>query len=283
MRTRWLSVVVWSGLLLTGCASKPVNGYGLAEQAEQEIARQQAAEKSEPPNQPGVYLSLIQQMQQKGLYFASLAHIDAYERQWGGSPQSMLLRAEALRLTAQPERSVEYYTKLLGTPLGASGYRGLGLLAGARGDFVVAERSLQKATELDPTNPSLQSDLGYARLRMGDVEGARVPIMQAAELDRNNSKILSNLALFFMVAGQQIEANQLIERTRLSLDTRQAIYKEASLIDNNLRARSRPGAVTTGLPVPLSSDNTLAASQSLVPPDAQQHGVPSGFLARMGQ
>ncbi|MDN0077107.1 tetratricopeptide repeat protein [Crenobacter sp. SG2303] len=276
-------MAVCTSLLLAGCASKPVNGYGLAEQAVQEIERQQAAEKSTLPNQPGVYLSLIQQMQQKGLYFASLAHIDAYERQWGASPQSTLLRAEALRLTAQPERSIEYYTKLLGTTLGASGFRGLGLLAGAKGDFPAAAKSLQKATELDPTNPLLQSDLGYARLRMGDVKGARVPIMQAVELDRNNPKILSNLALFFMVEGQQIEANEVIEHTKMSLDTRQAIYKEAALIEHNARVRARSGALTTGESVPLSFDSTLVTSQGLVSPDVQQHGVPSGFLARMGQ
>ncbi|MCW3479232.1 hypothetical protein OL229_06585 [Neisseriaceae bacterium JH1-16] len=283
MNRCWLSVVMVGGLLLAGCASKLQTGYAFAEQTEQEIARQQAAEKTEPPNQPGVYLSLIQQMQQQGLYFASLAHIDAYERQWGVSPQSILLRAEALRLTAQPALSTEYYTKLLDTPLGASGYRGLGLLAGARGDFVAAAKSLQKAAELDPTSSLLQSDLGYARLRQGDLAGARVPIMQAAELDRNNPKILSNLALFLMVSGQPLEANQLIESTKLSRETRLAIYKEAVLIENAPRSQFKADSTAVTLPVPLVSDGMLVGSQSVVPIDAQQHGVPNGFLARMGQ
>jgi len=270
-------------LLLVGCASKAQTGYAFAEQTEQEIARQQAAERSDPPNQPGVYLSLIEQMQQKGLYFASLAHIDAYERQWGVSPQSILLRAEALRLTAQAELSVDYYSKLLSTPLGANGYRGLGLLAGARGDFAAAAQSLQKAVELDPTSPLLQSDLGYARLRQGDLAGARVPIMQAAELDRNNPKILSNLALFLMVSGQPLEASRLIDSAKLLQETRLAIYKEAARIESGPRVPAKAEATVTALPAPLASDSSLLGRQSVVPVDAQQHGVPSGFLARMGE
>ena len=64
-----------------------------------------AAQKQAAPDTPGMYLGLIERMQSQGLYYASLAHIDAYEKQYGASPQTILLRADALRMTDQPAAS----------------------------------------------------------------------------------------------------------------------------------------------------------------------------------
>ncbi len=47
------------------------------------------------PDTPGMYLALIDRMQAQGLFFASLAHIDAYEKQYGTTPDTVLLRADA--------------------------------------------------------------------------------------------------------------------------------------------------------------------------------------------
>ena len=71
--------------LLGACASKGVSGYGVGAQAERAMMAQQS-DKEAPPDTPGMYLGLIDQMQSQGLYFASLAHIDAYEKQYGASP-----------------------------------------------------------------------------------------------------------------------------------------------------------------------------------------------------
>ncbi|OXC78158.1 pilus assembly protein [Caballeronia sordidicola] len=223
-----LACSVFAGL--GGCASKMESGYGVGIQAEREAALQQSQQKQDAPDTPGMYLALIDRMQSQGLFYASLAHIDAYEKQYGPTPDTTLLRADALRQTGQAQGSAHAYTKLLNTPLAARGYRGLGLLAGAAGQFDKASEALDTATRLQPTDALTLSDLGYARLRLGDVAGARVPLMKAAELAQDNPKILSNVALFLLADGQAAAAQGLIAQQKFSPEVQQAIRADAQRI-----------------------------------------------------
>jgi len=220
--------------LLGACASQQ-SGYGVGPQAEREALLAQAR-RDPAPDTPGMYLGLIERMQQQGLYFASLAHIDAYEKQYGVSPDSTLLRADALRMTDQPDASAAAYRQLLHTPLAARGHRGLGLLAGGQGDFGRAASELEQAALVAPTDATVLSDLGYARLRAGDVAGARVPLMKAAELDAANPKIV-NIALFLLASGQVSDAQALMNQQKLALDVRAAIRADAAKV-----AAARTGA-----------------------------------------
>jgi Flp pilus assembly protein TadD len=216
--------------MLSGCASKMESGYGVGAQAEREAALQQSQQKQDAPDTPGMYLALIDRMQAQGLFYASLAHIDAYEKQYGVTPDTLLLRADALRQTGQAQASADAYSKLLSTPLAARGYRGLGLLAGSAGEFGKASESFDTASRLQPTDALTLSDLGYARMRLGDVAGARVPLMKAVELAQNNMKILSNVALFLLVDGQPAAAQGLIMQQKFPPDVQQAIRTDAQRI-----------------------------------------------------
>ncbi|WP_318833729.1 tetratricopeptide repeat protein [Burkholderia cepacia] len=225
-------------LLLGACATKE-SGYGVGAQTERAALMQAADQKQSVPDTPGMYLGLIQRMQTQGLYYASLAHIDAYDKTYGVMPESVLLRADALRMTDQPAASAAAYNQLLKTPLAARGYRGLGLLAGAAGDFERAVQALTQASELAPTDPSLLSDLAYAKLRSGDVVGSRVPLMKAAELDQRNPKIVSNLALYLFAAGRAQDAQRLMNQQHLSADVRKDINSDAAKIAAAVRAQQR--------------------------------------------
>ncbi|MDN7590458.1 tetratricopeptide repeat protein [Burkholderia seminalis] len=225
-------------LLLGACATKD-SGYGVNAQTERAALIQAADRKEAVPDTPGMYLGLIQRMQSQGLYFASLAHIDAYEKTYGSVPESILLRADALRMTDQPAASAAAYTQLLKTPLAARGYRGLGLLAGGAGDFERAAQSLTQASELAPTDASMLSDLAYAKLRSGDVVGARVPLMKAAELEQRNPKIVSNLVLYLFAAGRAQDAQRLMNQQHLSADVRKDIVSDAAKITAAARAQQR--------------------------------------------
>ncbi|KVT19270.1 pilus assembly protein [Burkholderia sp. MSMB1078WGS] len=225
-------------LLLSACATKE-SGYGVGAQTERAALMQAADQKQSVPDTPGMYLGLIQRMQAQGLYYASLAHIDAYDKTYGVMPESILLRADALRMTDQPAASAAAYAQLLKTPLAARGYRGLGLLAGAAGDFDRAVQALTQASELAPTDPSLLSDLAYAKLRSGDVVGARVPLMKAAELDQRNPKIVSNLALYLFAAGRAQDAQRLMNQQHLSTEIRKDINGDAAKIAAAVRAQQR--------------------------------------------
>ena len=231
-----VALVVFS--LLGACASKDLVGYGVGPQAERAAMAEQA-NRDPAPDTPGMYLGLIDQMQSRGLYFASLAHIDAYEKQYGVSPDTILLRADALRMTDQPDAAATAYGQLQKTPLAARGYRGLGLIAGAAGDFAHAAQELQQAAQLAPTDAVTLSDLGYARLRDGDVNGARVPLMKAAELDQNNQKIVSNMVLYLLASGDQTQALAVMNQQKFTPDVRAAIRNDAAKVAVAGRAQAR--------------------------------------------
>ena len=214
--------------LLSACASK-LSGYGVGPQAERQADIDQAT-RDPAPDAASTYLNLIERMQTQGLYYASLAHIDAFEKQYGVKPETTLMRADALRMTEQPQAAADAYTNLLQTPLAARGYRGLGLIAGASGDFGRAAQQLQEAVRLAPTDAPTLSDLGYARLREGDVNGARVPLMKAAELDHANPKIVSNVVLFLLADGNDTQAAALMDQEKFSPDVRLAIRREAAKV-----------------------------------------------------
>jgi Flp pilus assembly protein TadD len=222
------------------CAFKE-SGYGIGPQAER-AAAQAAADKQPAPDTPGMYLALIDRMQKQGLYFASLAHIDAYEKQYGVTPDSTLLRADALRETGQSAASVKAYHALLSTSLAARGHRGLGLLAGAAGDFQAAARELAQAVALAPTDAATLSDLGYALLREGDVAGARVPLMQAAELDSHSARIKANVALLLLAQGHAKEARAWMDDQQCPPAARAAIRDDAVKIAAAARAYRASGA-----------------------------------------
>jgi len=226
--------VVALALSCSACAFKE-SGYGIGPQAER-AAAQAAADKQPAPDTPGMYLALIDRMQKQGLYFASLAHIDAYEKQYGVSPDSTLLRADALRETGQSAASAKAYRALLPTPLAARGHRGLGLLAGAAGDFPTAARELAQAVALAPTDAATLSDLGYALLREGDVADARVPLMQAAELDAHSARIKSNVALLLLAQGHAKEARAWMDDQQCPPSARAAIRDDAIKIAAAARA-----------------------------------------------
>jgi Flp pilus assembly protein TadD len=244
---------------LGGCASKMEAGYGVGPQAEREAAIQQSQRKADTPDTPGMYLSLIDRMQEKGLFYASLAHIDAFERQYGTTPDTLLLRADALRQTGQPQASRDAYMKLLNTPLAARGYRGIGLIEGGAGEFAKASMAFDTASTLAPTDPLTLSDLGYARLRLGDIAGARVPLMKAAELAQGNPKVLSNVALFLLSDNQTAAAQGLIAQQKFSPQVQQALAADARLVAaaaaqaSHARASSQAAAVAERAAVPSPS------------------------------
>ncbi|CAE6815673.1 hypothetical protein R69888_05864 [Paraburkholderia haematera] len=246
-------------LVLLGACTKDL-GYGVGPQAERQALIQQA-NRDPAPDTPGMYLGLIDRMQAQGLYFASLAHIDAYEKQYGVTPDTILLRADALRMTDQPAASAEAYERLLKTPLASRGHRGLGLIAGASGDFNRAADELQQAAQLAPTDASVLSDLGYARMRSGDISGARVPLMKAAELDQNNPKIASNIALYLLVDGETERSQALMNQQKFSLDVRAAIRNEAAKVVAASRAQQQGAARSQGV-----QPGTVASTQGTMEP-----------------
>ncbi|KAF1068687.1 hypothetical protein [Variovorax sp.] len=237
------AAVLILALATGGCASTKDGYAGIAE-GQQRQAAEAAALSKESANidTQATYLGLVDQMQQEGLWFASLAHIDALEQRWGVTPETTRTRAEALRHSGQPQASEAAYKRLMGTKLEAAGYRGQGLLAGERGDFPEAVRLLKEAQRRTPTDALLLNDLGYANLRAGLFSDARLPLMQALQLRPDNVQAQANLALYFEVTQQADQARAFMDASKLSPATRSAVQDSARQLMAAAAPISRPQA-----------------------------------------
>jgi len=251
------AAAVVAAVAITGCGALK-DQYAAAADAQQRASAEAAADTKAGASvdTKATYLKLVEQMQKEGLWFASLAHIDALEQRWGISPESTRMRADALRQTGQAAASEQAYKRLLGTPLESAGYRGLGLLAGTRGSFAEAVQLLKQAQRLTPTDAALLSDLGYASLRAGLIDEARLPLMQALQLRPDSTQAQSNLALYLEVTGQSEQADRLMEANRMSVAARTAVRDVAQ----QLRA---------------GNTAPLAAARATLPPAAAVRPLPA--------
>jgi Flp pilus assembly protein TadD len=254
--TRLKSTLAIAGatLALAGCAVSK-DRYAATEEAQQRQAFETANETKASANidTQATYLQLVSQMQQQGLWFASLAHIDALEQRWGVTPDSTRVRADALRQTGQAVPAEAAYKRLMGTSLESAGYRGLGLIAGERGNFAESALLLRQAQRRTPTDGLLLSDLGYASLRAGQYEEARLPLMQALQLRPDSTQAQANLALYLELTSQRDQALALMDSSRMPEATRQAVRAAAI----QMRGQTAPvAAASPGMPTVAAAGET---------------------------
>lgn len=185
---------------------------------------------------PKMYLQLIGRMQEKHLYFASLAHLDAFDRRWPNNQQATLLRADALRETGYQDQASSLYESLLKGPLAANAQHGLGLIASKNGDLNAALGALSRASELDPTNAAMLNDLGYVQILLNKMTEAGFNLHKATELDPKNSLAGANLALYYLLDNKSAQADGIMEWYRLTEKQRKEVIDKAAA----LKARNAP-------------------------------------------
>jgi len=211
-------------LLLGLCtASSPL----LAEIPTRQIAAEGGARQGEKENDPEFYLQLIGNMQEKKLYFASIAHLDAFDLRWPGDARAALLRGDALREVGYLDRARAIYQNMLKTAPSAGANHGLGIIASRQGDTASALVALAKANQLAPTNGAILNDLGYAQLLAGQLDDARLSLHKASELDPKNARIGANLALLYGVIGQPEKAQSIMNWYQFPVAQRQEISRKA--------------------------------------------------------
>lgn len=210
------------------------------------------------------YLSLVKQMQSKSLWYASIAHLDALDRQWGASSDSRLLRADALRQVGQLSAAIPIYHGLLGSAKDGAARYGLGRVAAEQGDFRSAAQQMEQARMSNPVDSRLLTDLGYAYLRARDLNAARIPLMQAAQLNPEDAQANVNLSLFMMVSGQSAQAEEFMRQRKLDAQTQQLVKEQAGewLRDASLAA-AKPAAAATGKVVNLSRPEVKTAPEAV--------------------
>lgn len=279
-----LIALVAAGAVLGGC-TRSQDAFALMREQQQIQAAVQAQEAEQRGKDVAddrqVYLSLIRRMQSDGLYFASLAHVDAYRARYGSTPELALMRADALRATGQDAESDGAYRALLDSPQAAQAWHGLGLLAGQRGHYAEAVERLAQAAAREPANAVVLGDLGYARLRAGDVTGARLPLIQAAELAPTNARAIANLALLLAVQGDTAGAVRVMDKGGLSAEARQGVEALAGQITQANRARVAPVAVQAVDPQTPAASAALGGSAPGAAASAatlRQSSAPAAFV-----
>lgn len=176
---------------------------------------------------PEVYLQLIARLQDKRLYFASLAHLDVFDRRWPGHRRATLLRADALREVGQLDQAAALYRGLLSGELAAGAQHGLGLLASRRGDLGTAEAALQEANRLAPTDAEVLNDLGYVQLLLRRLDQAGFNLHKATELDPKNLRAGANLALYYLLDRRPARAEATMDWYKLSDGQRKEVFEKA--------------------------------------------------------
>lgn len=218
---RWSSAslaAVLAVLVMAGCASKAPQGYGVAPAkgtAALAQAQMQMAEQATQVDTSKTYLGLIEQMQQTGNWYASLAHTEAFVSLHGTSAEVQLLRADALRNTLQYEAAHQLYLSLLSTPVASRAHRGMGLLEASQGRYRQAVDALEQARKLNPIDANVLSDMGYAYMLDGQLEPARLPLMQAAQLAPESARVQLNLVIFLLASGENEAGSRLLQKLQL--------------------------------------------------------------------
>lgn len=208
-------------LVVAACSS--TNGMG--RDAAPSIASQE-----DPRDDRGMYLDLIRKMQEQGAWYASLAHIDAHRQRYATSPELRLLHADALRETGQDAEARGIYETLRNGPHAAAAAHGLGLLAIRAGNDAEAAERFADAATLAPLDGNYLGDMGFALMRLGRLDAARVPLTKAAELSPDSARAVSNLALWALLSGQAAQAESIMARGQLPGESRAEVYRLAQTL-----------------------------------------------------
>jgi Flp pilus assembly protein TadD len=89
-------------------------------------------------------------------------------------------------------------------------HNNMGGLAIREGDLAEAERNLRISTKLAPNWPPAWINLGVAKFRSGDSEGALMAYRKVLELDPSHPSALTNMAFVYRQLGWEEEANTVL-------------------------------------------------------------------------
>lgn len=224
----------------SGCALR--QGASTREQANPTASASTAIKAGEDEE---LHLKMVQEMLDKRLYHAALAHLQALESKKGKlTNNGRYLRAEALRRIQRLTEARALYRSLLDTPLAALGHHGLGLIAAENNDDLeAAVLHFTRATELRPVDARIRNDLGYALLLQGAFDEARFQLTTALELGGDEKRTQRNLLLLHHARGEPAEARRLAEHFAIEPNEAEHLRSRGRQLREHLQrmqARTRP-------------------------------------------
>lgn len=197
----------------------------------------------------GLNLQLIEKMEAEQKWYAAISYLDRYLKDYPPSASTDLLRARALAATGRPEQAGRYFHRVLRTPLAAQGYQGLGLIAARNGDIARAIRRFQQAVQEDPTDAGILNNLGYAALQGKAWGVARDALFRAGELAPQDERVWSNIALYYLLRGDTLKAQQIMGAHNFNWNVSQSIRQEADqMMGVSASTSDHPAAAAAAAP-----------------------------------
>ncbi|WIM05772.1 MAG: hypothetical protein OHM77_00355 [Candidatus Nitricoxidivorans perseverans] len=170
-------------------------------------------------------LAMIRKLMDAGRPYAALAHLDAAGIKGVAADH---LRADTLRRIGQTAEAHALYRGLLTTCLAGAGHHGLGLLASAAGQLGGSVDHLRQARLALPADARVRSDLGYALMLAGDLDGAKIEFLTAHDLDPEDRKAVLNLILLFYRQGDDVAAENVRQRYQIGDEDQARLRDEAA-------------------------------------------------------
>ncbi len=172
-------------------------GLTLADQGDLEGAERafRAAITAEP-SYPPPHVALARLLRRSGRFDEADGKLWRAVELGLGDPVATLQRAAAeYRALGQPVRAAQLLAQAVEHfPEAAALWLDLGVLAGERGDLVLARRCLERATQLEPGEVMGWRNLAAAQAGMGDVAAARRSLTRAVALAPADAELQRQLA-----------------------------------------------------------------------------------------
>lgn len=194
-------------LPLLGCATPNVSGSA-SDRAMLDAARG-------PEENRRLHTDLIREMIQQDRLYAGLAHLEAQQKEFGDSRELRLLRAEILRKLGRNDEAEDLYRDLLDTRHAGLAEHGLGLIYAPR-SLGLGVRHLRRAVKLRPTDARIRNDLGYALMRQGKLDEARLHLATAFQLEDGADLSRNNYILVLLLDGDEAEARRVAANAQVT-------------------------------------------------------------------
>ncbi len=220
------------GLLALGaCSSLALDNAARKDaQAPDDVVVQKQTEQERQTQEKTLHLKLVRQMLDQNSAYAALAHLDAFDKQWGASSESRLLRAEALRNTAQWAAARTLYQQQINTDTSGRAWEGLGKIASLEGQWQLAAMYFESSIKQNPLKAATYNDLGLCYLLLNKPADAKTALLKAIQLAPDSSNALANLALWGYTFNDITSARDVARQLKWSKATDEQVQRQAYLI-----------------------------------------------------
>lgn len=125
-----------------------------------------------------------------------------------------LAMGEMYRVRGDSDKAIAQYTRALDDiALRTEAYTGIAMTEGARGRHAVALEYLERARELQPNDPGIQTSIGYQHYLSGDVGKAIGAYEKAVALQPADEGMWASLGGLYLLQGQTAKADEAFQRS----------------------------------------------------------------------